>query len=65
MKSKPKAIIFQVPEELKNDATKALDKAGISMSEFLRRCLEELTHSNKDLLSTFSGKISELVRKSV
>lgn len=38
MNNKP--ILFQCPEDLKVEATKKLQECGISMSEFLRTCLE-------------------------
>ncbi len=35
-----KSIIFQCPEELKNESTKHLADCGVTMSEYLRLCLE-------------------------
>ncbi|HNC58662.1 MAG TPA: type II toxin-antitoxin system RelB/DinJ family antitoxin [Leptospiraceae bacterium] len=35
-----KAIIFQAPEDLKSSATEALDECGVTLSEYLRLCLE-------------------------
>lgn len=64
MKSTKKAIIFQVPEELKADAQKVLDHLGIDTSKFLRKCLEELVESNKNLVNTFNGNISDIVKNS-
>lgn len=37
---KTKAIIFQAPEELKAAATEALADCGVTLSEYLRICLE-------------------------
>lgn len=35
-----KPIIFQCDEDLKNEASRKLADCGISMSEYLRTCLE-------------------------
>lgn len=35
-----KSIIFQCPEDLKNESTKHLADCGVTMSEYLRLCLE-------------------------
>ena len=35
-----KSIIFQCPENLKHEATQHLADCGVTMSEYLRLCLE-------------------------
>lgn len=40
------SIIFQIDTTLKAEAVKKLDSCGMSMSEFLRRCLESLVLSD-------------------
>lgn len=53
-----KSIIFQCPEDLKIKASNKLADCGISMSEFLRTCLEHF-------VSRDAGKTIQLEVKQV
>jgi len=41
-----KAIIFQCDEDLKETASQKLQDCGISMSEYLRTCLQAFVNSD-------------------
>ena len=43
-----KPVIFQCDEQLKNEASTKLADCGISMSEYLRTCLEAFVYRNSN-----------------
>lgn len=60
-----KQIIFQIEEDLKTESVTKLDDLGITMSGFLRACLEELCKKDRKVRAALSEAYSEIVDHAV
>jgi hypothetical protein len=63
MNNNKTTILFQCPEDLKKEASKALAASGISVSEFLRTCLQHFCEKNA--ASSIQSKVKEVADSAI